>query len=390
MAKTKTYEEINEKIKKGKVTVVTAEEIIPMVKEEGPAAVLEKVDVVTTATFGAMCSSGAFLNFGHADPPIKMSKVWLNNVPAYTGLAAVDAYLGATELADTQNLSYGGAHVIEDLVAGKKVKLKATAHRTDCYPRPEIETWVGLEDLNQAYLFNPRNAYQNYAAAVNSSNRPIYTYMGTLLPHMGNVTYSTVGELSPLLNDTHFQTIGIGTRIFLAGGEGYVVWEGTQHNPAQKRNEHGAPVDAAGTLAVMGDLRGMNRDYLRAAVFHQYGVSLYLGIGIPIPLLNEEIVSRVAVSNHELTATVYDYGVPRRSRPVMGTVSYAELRSGKIELNNKTIPAAPLSSLYKARQIAVELKEKISNGQFHLTAPVEKLPFRNGVKPLYEREEVGS
>src|SRR5690554_1986030 len=216
MAKTKTYDEINEKIKKGQVTVVTAEEIIPMVKEEGPAAVLEKVDVVTTATFGAMCSSGAFFNFGHSDPPIKMSKVWLNDVPAYTGLAAVDAYLGATEPVEGANLSYGGAHVIEDLVAGKTVRLRATARGTDCYPRKKIETWVGLEDLNQAYLFNPRNAYQNYAVAVNSSDKPIYTYMGTLLPNLGNATYSTAGELSPLLNDTGFQTIGIGTRIFLA------------------------------------------------------------------------------------------------------------------------------------------------------------------------------
>lgn len=390
MAKTKTFHEINEKIKKGKVTVVTAEEIIPMVKEEGTAAVLEKVDVVTTATFGAMCSSGAFFNFGHSDPPIKMSKVWLNDVPAYTGLAAVDAYLGATEPVEGANLSYGGAHVIEDLVAGKKVRLRATARGTDCYPRKKIETWVGLEDLNQAYLFNPRNAYQNYAVAVNSSDKPIYTYMGTLLPNLGNATYSTAGELSPLLNDTGFQTIGIGTRIFLAGGEGYIAWEGTQHNPAQKRNKHGAPENAAGTLAVIGDLRGMKRDYLRAAVFHKYGVSLYVGIGIPIPLLNEEIVSRVAVSNHELTTTVYDYGVPRRNRPALGTVTYAELRSGKINLNGKTIPTAPLSSLYKARQIAAELKEKILNGQFFLTAPVEKLPFHSGVKPLHEREEVGS
>lgn len=85
----------------------------------------------------------------------------------------------------------------------------------------------------------------------------------------------------------------------------------------------------------------MKRDYLRAAVFHNYGVSLYVGIGIPIPLLNEEIVRRVGVSNEELTATVYDYGVPRRSRPALGVVTYAELRSGKININNRSIPTAP-------------------------------------------------
>ncbi|NLW55751.1 MAG: hypothetical protein GX050_03885 [Firmicutes bacterium] len=386
MSITRSYQEINEKIKAGKVVVVTAEEVVAMVKEEGPEKVLEKVDVVTTGTFGAMCSSGAFLNFGHSDPPIKMSKVWLNDVPAYAGLAAVDAYLGATELSESRGLDYGGAHVIEDLLSGEKIKLKAMGFATDCYPRTTLETWITLEDLNQAYLFNPRNAYQNYCVAINSTGRTYHTYMGTLLPNYGNATYTTSGELSPLLCDPEYRTIGVGTRIFLGGGIGYVAWEGTQHNPAQKRDDNGVPLTNAGTLAVIGDLKGMNRKYLRAGIFHNYGTSLYVGIGIPIPLLDEEILQKVALSNEELKATVYDYGVQKRSRPALGVVSYAELRSGKIELNGRVIPTAPLSSLEKARAIATELKEWILNGQFYLAEPVASLPWRDGVKPL--REEV--
>jgi len=130
----------------------------------------------------------------------------------------------------------------------------------------------------------------------------------------------------------------------------------------------------------------MNRKYLRAAIFHNYGTSLYVGLGIPIPLLDEEIVRTVVLCNEELKATVYDYGVQQRARPALGVVSYAELRSGKIELNGKVIPTAPLSSLEKARSIATELKEWIINGQFYLTEPVASLPWRDGVKPL--REEV--
>jgi uncharacterized protein (DUF39 family) len=383
---TKSYQEINEKIKKGRVVVVTAEEVISMVQDEGTEKVLEKVDIVTTGTFGAMCSSGAFLNFGHADPPLKMSKVWLNDVPAYAGLAAVDAYIGATELSEARGLEYGGAHVIEELISGEKIKLKAIGFRTDCYPRKEIETWVTLDDLNQAYLFNPRNVYQNYSVAVNSTARIYHTYMGTLLPNYGNATYSTSGELSPLLNDPEYRSIGIGTRLFLGGGTGYVAWEGTQHNPAQKRDENGLPLSGAGTLALIGDLREMNRKYLRAGVFHNYGTSLYLGVGIPIPLLDEEMVRRVSISNKELKTTVYDYGVQKRSKPALGMVSYADLRSGSIELKGKRIPTAPLSSLEKAREIARELKEWILAGRFYLTEPVAPLPFRDGVKPL--REEV--
>ena len=151
----KTLEEINKKIKNGSVVVLNAEEIIGYAEQNGVKKTARDIDVVTTATFGPMCSTGAFLSFGHSDPPIKMSKVWLNDVPAYAGIAAVDAYIGATELSETEDMNYGGAYVIEDLISGKPVKLRAIAYGTDCYPRKEIETYITLESINQAYIFNP-------------------------------------------------------------------------------------------------------------------------------------------------------------------------------------------------------------------------------------------
>jgi len=129
-----------------------------------------------------MCSSGVWMNFGHSDPPIKMSQVWLNDVEAYTGVAAVDAFIGATQLSETRGLEYGGAHVIEDLVAHKEVYLKAVGYATDCYPRRSVEASISIGDLNEATMLNPRNAYQRYNAATNSTDRVLYTYMGTLLP----------------------------------------------------------------------------------------------------------------------------------------------------------------------------------------------------------------
>jgi L-aspartate semialdehyde sulfurtransferase len=378
----KTYAEINEKIKQGKAVVVTAEEIIGLVEEKGYEAAAREVDVVTTATFGPMCSTGAFLNFGHSDPPIKMSKVWLNDVPAYTGIAAVDAYIGATELSESRGFKYGGAHVIEDLVSGKKVQLRATSYGTDCYPRKEIETAVGLGDLNQAYLFNPRNAYQNYAVAVNSSNKTIYTYMGTLLPNLGNATYCNAGELSPLMNDPYYRTIGIGTRIFLGGAVGYVAWEGTQHNPSKERAGNGIPTSAAGTLALIGDLKQMSREFLRAAIFDRYGVSMYVGVGVPIPILDEEMLKYTAVRNQDIKTTIFDYSIEKRSKPSFGQVSYEQLRTGSITINGKTVPTAPLSSLSQARKIAQILKEWVGNGQFTLTEPVQNLPVAVKVNNL--------
>jgi uncharacterized protein (DUF39 family) len=172
----RTYEEINAKIKRGDAVVVTADEFISHVAENGLEASAKEVDVVTTGTFGAMCSSGAFLNFGHSEPPIKMSRCWLNDVPASKGLAAVDAYIGATAMSESQGFEYGGGHVIEDLVGGKEVHLRGEAYGTDCYPRRSIETTVTLDDLNQATLINPRNAYQHYGRKIPTSPLSSFKY----------------------------------------------------------------------------------------------------------------------------------------------------------------------------------------------------------------------
>ncbi len=370
----KTIEEINKKIKDGKAVVLTAEEIISYAAKKGVKKTAKDIDIVTTATFGPMCSSGAFLNFGHSDPPIKMARVWLNDVPAYTGVAAVDAYIGVTELSETEVMKYGGAHVIQDLIDGKTVKLRATSYGTDCYPRREIETYLKIENLNQAYLFNPRNAYQNYAAATNSSNKTIYTYMGKLLPHFGNVTYSSAGQLSPLLNDPYYRTIGIGTRIFLGGAEGYIAWQGTQHNPGKERLANGTTVGPAGTLALIGDLKKMNSSFLKAAIFYRYGISMYIGIGIPIPVIDDEMVEFLKVRDEDIFTEIYDYSVHRRNKPSYGRVNYKQLRSGEITLKGKKIQTGSLSSYSKARDIAAILKKWISEGEFYLTNPVAPLP----------------
>ena len=382
----KTIQEINAKIKSGDVVVVTAEEIIDIVKNDGPAEAARQVDVVTTGTFAPMCSSGAFINFGHSVPTIKASKVWLNRVPAYAGVAAVDCYIGATEAVEDDPLnkvypgefSYGGGHVIQDLVAGKKVHLKATAYGTDCYPRRQEEKEITLRTLPQATLCNPRNAYQNYNCAVNFTNKTIYTYMGALKPRAANANYCSAGQLSPLFNDPYYKTIGLGTRIFLGGAEGYVTWYGTQHNPSVKRNKKGVPVSPAGTLWVMGDLKKMSPKWLVGMSLQGYGCSLAVGLGIPIPILNEEIAGYTGVSDEDIVTQIIDYGSDYANGVARsyGQVSYAELKSGFIKLNDQEVPTVPLSSLVRAREIAEILKIKISKGKFTLGEPQFMLPSK--------------
>ncbi len=384
MARRKTIEEINEKIRRGEAVVVTAEEVKLIASEKGTKRAASEVDVVTTGTFGAMCSSGAFLNLGHPTPRMKMQKVWLNGVAAYAGLAAVDVYIGATELREDDpandpypgRFPYGGGHVISDLVAGKQIELVATAYGTDCYPRRELRKFVTIHDLDYAVLFNPRNAYQNYNVAVNLSDRPIYTYMGLLKPNLGSASYSSAGELSPLLNDPCYETIGVGTRIFLGGGLGYVVWHGTQHNPHVPRGPNGVPKRGAGTLAVMGDLKGMSPEWLVGASFPGYGATLVVGLGVPIPVLDEEVLARAAVRDEDIVAPVVDYSsdYPSNEPRVLGEVTYAQLKSGTITVLGRQVPTVPLSSYARAREVARILKRWIAEGRFELTQPVAGLP----------------
>ncbi|MCX6009295.1 MAG: homocysteine biosynthesis protein [Chloroflexi bacterium] len=396
----KTIAEINEKIKKGQAVVVTAEEIIGMAKKKGISQAAKEVDVVTTGTFGPMCGSGAYFNVGHTKPRIKLGggKVYLNDVPVYSGLAAVDVFLGATALPDDDpknriypgEFRYGGGHVIEELVAGKDVRLVATAYGTDCYPRRKLETLINIKDMNEAVLFNMRNAYQNYNVAVNLSDRTIYTYMGVLKPKLGNANYSTSGQLSPLFNDPYYKTIGIGTKIFLGGGVGYVAWHGTQHNPNVLRGNNGVPKRGAGTLAVIGDLKQMNPKWLVGTSFLGYGCTLTVGIGVPIPILSEEILRYTLVTDGEIFAPVVDYAeaYPQRKPDILAEVSYAELKSGKIKVQGQEVPAASLSSYPGAVEIASILKEWIKKGEFLLTEPVTPLPgVESGIvfKPLEER-----
>jgi uncharacterized protein (DUF39 family) len=380
----KTFAEINQRIKQGEAVVVTAEEMISIVKERGAVEAARKVDVVTTGTFGIMCSSGAFLNFGHTQPRIKAQKVYLNGVEAYAGIAAVDCYVGATQARDDDPLNkvfpgrfrYGGGHVIEDLVAGREVVFEAEAYGTDCYPRRSYEATMRLKDFPNATLLNPRNGYQNYNVAVNLSKKTIYTYMGILRPDGVNANYSTAGQLSPLLNDPFYRTIGIGTRIFLGGGIGYVIGPGTQHSPAAQRSENGVVMGGAGTLSVTGDLKGMSAKFLRGASVTGYGCSLMVGIGVPIAVLNEEIAQFTAVSDDEIQAPVVDYGLayPKDGGNVITYVTYGQLKSGTIEVEGKTVTTSPMSSYAVAVEIATILKEWIASGRFLLGEPQETLP----------------
>jgi len=392
----KTYNEINDRIAAGKAVVLTADEIIDYVDRKGLDAAAEEVDVVTTATFGPMCSSGCFLNFGHSKPKIRITEAWIQDVPTYAGIAAVDLYLGATQIPrhDPANayypgeFRYGGGHVIEDLIAGKELQLIAHSYGTDEYPRRELRTWFTIEDLNQAIMVNPRNCYQNYNVAVNASDRVIHTYMGRLAPDFGNMTYCSAGQLSPLLNDPWYRTIGVGTPVWLAGARGHVYAEGTQHAPICERSEAGVPAEGAGTLALTADMKEMNARYIRGVSLIGYGVSLAVGVGIAIPILDAELLRQTTIRDRDIAAPVIDYAqdYPERESRVLARVTYEQLKSGRVDVLGRKIPVGSLSSYAMALEIAELLKADVARGAFHVAPPLQPLSRDRAFRPLEIRE----
>ena len=389
----RTIAEINDKINRKKAVVLTVEELKAKVAEVGIAKAAKQVDVITTGTFEQMESSGAIINLGHTDPPIKIRRCWLDGVPAYSGFGAVDLYLGASSTAEplegeevrggetASKIPKGGGNVIEDLIAGKPIQVKAQGQVTDCYPRANFETTITRDTINQFYLFNPRNLYQNFIVGVNGGERPLYTYLGPLQPRLGNAVYSNPGAISPLLNDPYLNLVGVGTRIFLGGGIGYVTWEGTQHNPMQKRLPNDTPVGPAATLALIGDAKQMDARWVRGCYFKNYGPSIMLGVGIPLPVLKEEVVSRCAIQDKDIVAPIVDFSIPRRVRPTFGLVSYTQLKSGRITVDGKTVRVAPLASIFLSRQVAIELKQWIELGKFTLTEPVAPISMDRSFLP---------
>ncbi|MEM8542604.1 MAG: homocysteine biosynthesis protein [Cyanobacteria bacterium P01_H01_bin.119] len=380
----RTLDEINTKIRQKTAVVLTVNEFKQRAADQGVAKAAQQVDVVTTGTFEAMESSGAILNLGHTDPPIKIRQCQLNGVPAYAGFGAVDLYIGASQMAEVnpfgesgnqaENRDRGGGYVIADLIADRPVQLRAIGQITDCYPRASLETTITRNTINQFYLFNPRNLYQNFIVGVNGGDRPLATYLGPLQPRLGNAVYANPGAFSPLMNDPDLQVVGVGSRIFLGGGVGYIAWEGTQHFPLQKRLPNRTPVGPAATVALIGDAKQMHSRWVRGCYFKGYGPSIMIGVGVPIPILNPHIAECCAVQDEELVAPIVDFSIPRRVRPTFGLVSYAQLKSGRIKIEGRPVRTAPLASLYLAHQAALELKTWIEDGSFELSQPVAPLP----------------
>ena len=379
----RTINEINEKISLGKAQVITAGEAKHLIQDKGIKYLLDNTDIVVCSSFEMHSNAFLYLSFGQTDPLIYFSEAYINDVLAYP-IGPADLALSVVAFSKHNN-EYGGGHVLEELVKGNDVHLKTTGRILEVYPNKSFERWLNLKDLNVGRLVLNQALNQNSIVATNSGEKDINSPMGTLIAKLENSTFNSSSYLNPLINDPYCKTIGVGTKVWVSGAEGIITGQGTSHNPLQKRNDSGIPVGPAITLSCVADIKSMNPKWVRGGYIKSFGPVLYVGIGIPVPVLNEEIAKYLSITDDRINTTIVDFAIPRRTKPIFGGCAYSELRTSTVAINKKPTLSAPLASMAFAGEISKELKELISAKGFYLTEPNGEIDLKHETKKLDAR-----
>ena len=309
----KTIAEINQKIKDGDVTVLTAKELCDAVRS-GKSISVEDVDVVTTATRGIMSGTLAILSFPVADPGVfsRAEQVFLNGVPANAGpcpnehLGIIDLVVHGTAERDAR---YGGGHLFHDLIRGAGIEVAVKAHGTGTATETgaEITTTIDIDDIPFARMLTTRSAYRNYNAFVNPGET--FSTIFSVADFKGNCSeamFGGCGEINPLEKDAG--TIGVGTRILLNGAVGYVIGEGTR-STGVRRN-----------LSLFADMHEMDSSCI-SGFTTSAGPDLINSIAVPIPVLDEDVLSCASRLDSEIELPVMDI----RTRTEIGRIDYSQV-----------------------------------------------------------------
>ncbi len=420
----KSFPEIIRRLDKGTAVVMTSQEVCDLVRS-CESDKLKEVDVVTTATRAVMSGTYAVLSFPVACPGSfsRARNVWINGVTALVGpcpnekLGVLDLVVfGTARSRDRPN--YGGGHLFRDLVERKPaiVEVMTDEGRTH-------QTEVGLDEMPHARLYGSRHAFKNYSAFVNPGDKPVSTifHAREFEPHCRGATFSGCGQINPVKNDPLLEAIGVGTRILMNGAEGFVTGQGTRSCPERPN------------LSGFADMHLMKPDYMGGFITSA-GPECIVSWAVPIPVTTDSIQKEMTRLDRRIPLPVMDvntrccigqadYGNVWENVNIrvefdpqscsgcarcqveqicpMKAVSFDGARArldgqkcfhcglcvstcpskafqcslGSIHLDdNTTIPVVlRQSDRFRALRLAEDLKQRILDGSFKISQPVEKI-----------------
>ena len=290
---------------------MTAAELKSMIRD-GQEVTVDDVDVVTTATFGVMSGTMVVMMVPVAGKYSfeKADSIWLNGVPAQPGpcpnerLGVVDLVIYGTSYADDR---YGGGHLFRDLVRGKEIDILVVSHGKS------YENQVTLDDIECARIISTRLAFNNYYALINPASTTLSTIFSVtgLKGPFTEASVSGCGEINPLQNDPSHRTIGVGTRVLLNGAPGYIIGKGTRASPTKPN------------VSAFADMKKMD-PAMMGGVKTSNGPECLTSLAVPIPVLDEEILSGLKVLDHNILLPVSDVN----GRTVHTEVNYGHIWEG--------------------------------------------------------------
>lgn len=308
----RSVEEINQKIKMGDATVLTAEEVSKLVNE-GDVPKAQDVDVVTTGTCGIMSGTAAILHVPVADPGAfkKAKNVLLNGVPGFPGpcpnewLGSVDMIIYGTAHSIYDN-KYGGGFLFKDLVGGKEIDVEMESTEGKI-----IKSKTNIEEIGTAQMIGTRMAFKNYNSFTNPGEDTVSSIFHAIDmegPFKG-LSVSGCGQLNPLENDPVMKTICTGAKVLLNGSEGLVIGRGTRSS------------DEKPNLMITGDMTQMDAHYL-GGFKTGAGPEVFDSVAAAIPILNEDILEQTFIQNRDIKLPVADIGGRHK---ILGFTDYGEI-----------------------------------------------------------------
>ncbi|MEB3200980.1 MAG: homocysteine biosynthesis protein [Synechococcaceae cyanobacterium] len=373
--------ELQQRQRQGTLRVRSARDYRALVASDGLEQAYGATDVVVAGTAEFSDQAWLQLSLGPSEPPIRLRDVELGGVAAQACGAGGDLLLpmGSSPAAPHRR---GGAQVLADLLAGRRLSLRASGEATALQPRRELHSDLDLNAIGGGRLVLQRGVVENGLVAVSTAAGVLRSPFGPLLGPLGNALVSCSGADSIGLAMPGLSLLGPGSPLLVAGAVGWVLGSGSAHQPQPRRLASGHACTPGAVAAVAADLHALDPRWLRACFFEGHGSALLVGVAAPIPLLDATVALQASIGDEALEAPVLDLSVPRRIKPSLGVVSYGQLHTGFLELEGRRLPAAPAHSPRLAASIAAELISRLEQDRFPLRLPPLPLSQRPTLLPL--------